>query len=165
MDSSPKRKRTQFSLGQIQMLEELFEESHYPDSFARREVGQRVHLTEAKIQVWFQNRRAKARKEKQMGFLDSLQRRTDIGFRTIYCNENKIRPKTVPKADHTQVTDAEQRPINGSITNRSSFPSPNASRRHQVPPIAQPLPSNVKKSSGVQLPAYTLNGSHDYHSH
>ena len=56
-----KRTRTQFSEDQICALEKLFEESHYPDSSARNELVAATGLTDSKIQVWFQNRRAKVK--------------------------------------------------------------------------------------------------------
>ncbi|XP_034096711.1 homeobox protein NOBOX-like [Gymnodraco acuticeps] len=59
----PKKKtRTLYSTDQLDHLEALFQEDHYPDAEKRKVIAASVGVTPQRIMVWFQNRRAKWRK-------------------------------------------------------------------------------------------------------
>jgi hypothetical protein len=57
-----KRIRNMFSPKQIEILEKVFEQTHYPDSAIRESLSVRLNLSSIRIQTWYQNRRAKFRK-------------------------------------------------------------------------------------------------------
>ncbi|CAF0873541.1 unnamed protein product [Rotaria sp. Silwood1] len=61
------RKRSVFDLEQIHELENVFDKvTHYPDLSLRQHLTLITKLPDKKIQIWFQNRRAKWRKQHQL---------------------------------------------------------------------------------------------------
>lgn len=58
-----KRQRTQFTSDQLRRLEEMFQNVQYPDPIQRSEISTELGILELQVKNWFQNRRAKLKKD------------------------------------------------------------------------------------------------------
>ena len=95
-----KRKRKNLTKEQLEILESVYEKDKYPHIDDRIKLEKPTNLTEDRIQVWFQNRRAKDRKrleaEKLQQYFENSQKATEE------CKENSTDAKnTTIKTEHS----------------------------------------------------------------
>ncbi|XP_066928929.1 paired box protein Pax-6-like isoform X2 [Clytia hemisphaerica] len=160
-DRKPGRRlRTSFSTEQKQALEVAFKKTPYPDAIQREQLATKNQIPEARVQVWFSNKRAKHRRlDKNFDLLKPSKRRNSKSIESPLSPpyHPHMTPTYVPLSQqHSQIFHPSLIPIIPAAGQQIALISP-SHLYNSVPPSSKESVEEHSKKTNEPTPVATAN--------
>jgi hypothetical protein len=115
-----RRARTNFNNEAVCYLEEIFKTNQYPDINEREKLARKIDTTEARIQVWFQNKRSRNRKQRGVNINNNNNTKIDGSSSNDSYNSNDSASELLA-VEQQNVQKISRIPFNNHVNNLNCY--------------------------------------------